>query len=199
MIGSARSLVQSGQMLSARHCSNALHTPREEVIGSSPRGGCWHHGGTASAMSKSTRAAAIFFSHVPLTRPFLDLFLHVMAPTYASRTRFFRTTNSKSSLRRFYNISSLPHKPIAVSSDNQGALKVGRNPIFHARTTHIELHHHFVRERVLEGEISLHYVPTTDQPADIFTKSLGRARFEFHRSHIGLTELSNLHPKPHTN
>ena len=91
-------------------------------------------------------------------------------------------------------LGAMPHKPIEISRDNQGALKLARNPTFHAKTKHIELHHHFVRERVIKGEISLHYAPTTDQPAEILIKSLGRPRFEFHRSHIGLTQLSNLHP-----
>ena len=99
------------------------------------------------------------------------------------------------------NDSAIPvnlpnNQTIPVSCDNQGAIKLARNPIFHARTKHIELHHHFVRESVSDGEISLHYIPTSEQPADILTKFLGRARFEFHRSNIEITQLLDLHPKP---
>ncbi|KAG0576853.1 hypothetical protein KC19_5G113200 [Ceratodon purpureus] len=89
---------------------------------------------------------------------------------------------------------ALPSSPIDISCDNQGAIKLARNPVFHARTKHIELHHHFVRERVVEGEISLHYIPTSQQPADILTKPLGRNNFEFYRKTIGITEFSTLHP-----
>ena len=61
-------------------------TPSTRLMGRSlvwpPLAVCWHQGGTSSAMSKSTWAGPIFFSHVPLTRPFLDLFLHVMYTSY---------------------------------------------------------------------------------------------------------------------
>ncbi len=45
--------------------------------------------------------------------------------------------------------------------------------MFHARTKHIEVHYHFIKEKVLAGEIDLIYVNTEDQVADIFTKVLG--------------------------
>ena len=45
--------------------------------------------------------------------------------------------------------------------------------MFHARTKHIEVHYHFFRERVLDGDIDLTYVRTDEQVADIFTKALG--------------------------
>ena len=46
-------------------------------------------------------------------------------------------------------------------------------PVFHARTKHIEVHYHFIREKVLSGEIDLEYVNIEEQVADIFTKALG--------------------------
>ena len=46
-------------------------------------------------------------------------------------------------------------------------------PVFHARTKHNEVHYHFLRERVLFGEVELQYVPTVWQTANIFTKPLG--------------------------
>ena len=57
--------------------------------------------------------------------------------------------------------------------DSQSALAVARNPVFHACTKHIEVHYHFVRERVLDGDIDITYVRTDEQVADIFTKALG--------------------------
>ena len=47
-----------------------------------------------------------------------------------------------------------------ILTDSQSALAVARNPVFHARTKHIEVHYHYVRERLSAGEISLAYVPT---------------------------------------
>ena len=50
--------------------------------------------------------------------------------------------------------------PTTIFTDSQSALEVARNPIFHACTKQIEVHYHYVRERLLAGKISLAYVPT---------------------------------------
>ena len=83
-----------------------------------------------------------------------------------------------------------PTKPISIHCDNQSAIKLAKNPVFHARSKHIEIHHHFVRERVLRGEVQLHYVPTDSQPADIFTKPLPRLKFEKHRQTLGIISIT---------
>ena len=46
-----------------------------------------------------------------------------------------------------------------ILTDSQSALAVARNPVFHARTKHIEVHYHYVRERLHAGDIDLVYVP----------------------------------------
>ena len=56
-----------------------------------------------------------------------------------------------------------------IYTDSQSALAVARNLVFHACTKHIEVHYHYVRERLSAGEISLAYVPTHDNLADLFT------------------------------
>jgi hypothetical protein len=47
--------------------------------------------------------------------------------------------------------------PLTLSCDNQSSLKLAKNPLFHARTKHIKVGHHFVREKALEGKIKLDY------------------------------------------
>ena len=73
-----------------------------------------------------------------------------------------------------------------ILTDSQSALAVARNPVFHARTKHIEVHYHYVRERFHAGDIDLVYVPTQDNVADIFTKALPREKFEAFRKALGL-------------
>jgi hypothetical protein len=61
--------------------------------------------------------------------------------------------------------------------------------VFHARTKHIEVHYHFIKEKVLVSDIDLIYVSTEDQVADIFTKVLGAEKHRRFRSMLGVMEL----------
>ena len=49
--------------------------------------------------------------------------------------------------------------------------------MFHARTKHIELDYHFIRERIASGTHRVQFIPFADQIADIFTKGLSKQRF----------------------
>ena len=62
--------------------------------------------------------------------------------------------------------------PVPVYYDNSSAKDLAHNPVHHERTKHIDIRYHRIREFILDGTISLHYVPTQDNPADIFTKSV---------------------------
>jgi len=68
--------------------------------------------------------------------------------------------------------------------DNIGALALTSNPIYHARTKHIEVDYYFICEKVLNGDISIKYISTHDQLADIFTKGLSSIRFSFLRDKL---------------
>ena len=50
------------------------------------------------------------------------------------------------------------HVSIVIYCDNLSIIQVAQNLVFHARTKHIEVHYHFVQERVLDGNIDLMYV-----------------------------------------
>ena len=63
-------------------------------------------------------------------------------------------------------------KPISLKEDNQAAIAFSMNPGDHKRSKHIDIRYHFVRERVAAGELTLDYIPTEGQLADIFTKTL---------------------------
>ena len=70
----------------------------------------------------------------------------------------------------------LYHPPI-LWCDNVSALALASNSIFHARTKHIEVDFHFVREKVLNRDMVIKYICTTYQLAYIFTKCLPSPRF----------------------
>jgi hypothetical protein len=62
---------------------------------------------------------------------------------------------------------------IVIYCDNINNILLANNPVYHARTKHIKVHYHFIKEKVLAKEIDLIHVNTKDQVADIFTKALG--------------------------
>ncbi|KAL8153625.1 hypothetical protein V2J09_011385 [Rumex salicifolius] len=71
---------------------------------------------------------------------------------------------------------------VGIYCDNQSAIKLTTNLVFHVRTKHIEVHHHYIREKVLSGEVELLSIATNDQIADIFTKALAIPKFGKFRS-----------------
>ena len=78
---------------------------------------------------------------------------------------------------------------VVIHCDNISSIMLANNPVYHARTKHIEVHYHFVREKVLAGEIDLVYVSTEEQVADIFTKALGTEKLHRFRSLLGVLEM----------
>ena len=77
----------------------------------------------------------------------------------------------------------LPVSPI-VWCDNVSALSFAANLVYHARTKHIDVDYHYVREKVLNKDIIVSFISTTDQIANIFTKGLSSARFLFLKSRL---------------
>ncbi|KAM1666352.1 hypothetical protein ACFX14_045629 [Malus domestica] len=70
--------------------------------------------------------------------------------------------------------------------DNISAISLASNPVFHARTKHVEVDYHYIRELVLAHLIKVLYVCSQDQLADIHTKSLSKHRFCFLQSKLPL-------------
>jgi hypothetical protein len=71
------------------------------------------------------------------------------------------------------NLGQLMDAPIVIYCDNISSILLPNNPIYHARTKHIEVHYHFIKKKVLAKEIDLIHVSIEDQVVDIFTKALG--------------------------
>lgn len=81
-----------------------------------------------------------------------------------------------------------------VFVDNASALKLAKNPEFHARTKHIDVRHHFVREKQDKNEIRIESVSSAENIADMFTKALPRSAFEKHRDALRVRDVRSEHP-----
>ena len=71
--------------------------------------------------------------------------------------------------------------------DNTSAAALASNPVHHARTKHIEIDAHFVRDQVLSKSLTVQYVPTEYQIADCLTKPLHQTRFCYLQDKLGVT------------
>jgi len=75
--------------------------------------------------------------------------------------------------------------PIVIYCDNINSILFTNNPVYHARTKHIEVHYHFIREKVLAKEIDLIHVSIENQVANIFIKALSTNKLKM----FGLLEV----------
>jgi hypothetical protein len=75
--------------------------------------------------------------------------------------------------------------------DSKSALALAKNLVFHERSKHIRVRHHFIRGCLEEGSIKVGYINTKDQLADLLTKPLGRIRFLEICSKTGMVQISH--------
>lgn len=80
---------------------------------------------------------------------------------------------------------------VPIYCDNKSAIAIGKNPVQHRRTKHIEIKYHFVREAEHKGLIQLKYCQGEVQLADLLTKALSTTRFEELRRKLGVGEKLN--------
>ncbi|KAK6161984.1 hypothetical protein DH2020_001825 [Rehmannia glutinosa] len=81
-------------------------------------------------------------------------------------------------------------KEIPIMCDNISAIAITQNPVLHSRTKHIDVRYHFIRDHVEKKDITMEYILTDKQLADIFTKPFFEIRFEELKHELGLIELS---------
>ena len=76
---------------------------------------------------------------------------------------------------------------IVLFCDNQSAIKISTDPVTRQRTTHVEIHMHYIMELVHDMTIILQYFPNDEQIADIFTKIFLENKFTYLRSLLGVS------------
>ena len=79
---------------------------------------------------------------------------------------------------------------IPIYCDNTSAISVSKNPVFHSKTKHITIKYNFLREQVSNQIVQVHYIPTIEQIANIFTKPLAKTPFEYLHQKLGVILLS---------
>ncbi|GLB42029.1 putative mitochondrial protein [Lyophyllum shimeji] len=90
-------------------------------------------------------------------------------------------------LRSLVNeLGLLGNQPTDLITDNQSAIKFADNPVFHARSKHIDIRHHFVRERIISNEIQIYHCVSADNKADILTKPLARPTHDAKMESLGM-------------
>ena len=91
-------------------------------------------------------------------------------------------------LRVFLSFMEFPVPcPFPILSDNQAACSLSNSIAISARSKHIDIRHHFICAHIHDGSFSTIWIPTTDMPADIFTKSLSSILFMRHHAVLGLS------------
>lgn len=83
---------------------------------------------------------------------------------------YLRSLLTELGLREFIDIT--------IFVDNKGAQCLAGDPVFHARTKHIDIKHHFIRETVAAGHLKLQHISTQNMVADVMTKSLPKVSHE---------------------
>lgn len=80
----------------------------------------------------------------------------------------------------------LKNKALVIYSDNQSSINLSGSDGYHPRTKHIDVRHHYVHKKVLEGAIEVRYVQTDKMIADALTKPTSQTKLAFCSSRMGL-------------
>jgi hypothetical protein len=85
-------------------------------------------------------------------------------------------------IRNFLNEIGFKQPTTTIYEDNQGCIAIANNPIVKSRVKHVDIKYHFLRERILNNELLVKYISTSNQEADLFTKGLPKETFQRIRS-----------------
>lgn len=76
---------------------------------------------------------------------------------------------------------------IPLKGNNQRSIALAHNPVFHSRTKHIDIQHHYIRDEMASKRIELAYVPTDEMIADGLIKALTNVKFHSFLEQMNMT------------
>lgn len=79
---------------------------------------------------------------------------------------------------------------VTIFGDNLGLIKLAENPVFHHKSKHIDIKHHYVREVIKNGKVKIQHISTTDMIADVMTKGLPKQKHSRCTKMFGLKSLN---------
>lgn len=91
----------------------------------------------------------------------------------------------------FKELGFSTREKVTIFCDNNGARKLAENPIFHNRSKHIDVRHHYVRDILKKGEMEIKYIPTEEMAADVFTKGLPKPKLVQCLSGLGVVKIKS--------
>ena len=77
---------------------------------------------------------------------------------------------------------------VPIKCDNTSAVSLSKNPIQHSRSKHIDIKHHFIKDHISNGNITLEFIDTNNQLAAIFTKLLNEKMMNFIKRELGMID-----------
>ena len=81
----------------------------------------------------------------------------------------------------YADVTGFQRDTVILYVDNQGAIALAKNPVYHQKSKHIDIKYHFVRSQVENENVKLVYVPSDENVADMFTKPLPKGKMlKFH-------------------
>lgn len=113
-----------------------------------------------------------------------------LSSTEAEYMALSEATKEATYLKRFLlDIDFDEMAQVKILCDNNGARKLAENPVFHNRSKHIDVRHHYVREVLEGGELQIEFTPTNEMAADVLTKGVPKQKHESCLKLLGVTNI----------
>jgi hypothetical protein len=141
---------------------------------------------------KSTSGYIFFLSGGPISWNSKKQATVALSSTEAEYISITQATKEAIWLRLLLkNLGFEQKDPTIIYVDNQSAISLSKNPVYHSRTKHIDIQHHFIREKIESKEIQLLYCSSKEQLADICTKPLSKDIFINIRNQLGINHFTD--------